>query len=106
MARYQLLSTKEEVASGEIEKISPAKLQSLAIQKMINFFVQNGRAVKGSVKVTKYNLKFALVWQNAQTKLFHQQSYVPFIASDGSIRTKASGSAKVTQEAPEAKASE
>lgn len=106
MTRYQLLSEKEAPATGEIQKISAAKLQDLAAQKMVNFLLQNGRAVKGSVKVTKYGLKFSVAWQNAKDKLFHQQSYVPFIASDGSIRTKASGSARVSIEAPEASASE
>ena len=110
MARYQLLSTKDAPATGEIEQISTAKLQSLAVQKMISFLVQNGRAVKGSVKVTKYDRKFALVWQNAKDKLFHQQSYVPYIAKDGSIRAMASGSTRVSvdapEEAPEAVASE
>ena len=104
--RYQLLSTKEEPASGEIVKISADKLQNLAVQKMVSFLVQNGRAVKGSVKVTKFARKFSLVWQNAKTKLFHQASYVPYIASDGSIMTKASGSTQVTQDAPEVSASE
>lgn len=104
--RYQLLSTKEEPATGEIQKISASKLQDLAVQKMVSFLVQNSRAVKGSVKVTKYDRKFSLVWQSATDKLFHQQSYVPFIASDGNIRAKASGSARVSIEAPEVKASE
>lgn len=106
MTRYQLISTKEEAPSGEIKKISVAELQSLAVQKMIGFLVQNGRAVKGSVKATKYDLKFSLEWQSAKDKLFHQQSYVPFVASDGSIRAKASGSTRVSVEKPEAKASE
>ncbi len=101
MVRYQLIETKEEAkATGKIESISVAKMQDLAIKRQIDF-LSKATAVKGSVKLAgRYGRKFSLVWQNSKTMLFHQQSYLPFIASDGSIRVMAQGSVRVSVENP------
>lgn len=113
MTRYALIEPKEEaVATGKIEKISVVKLQDVGIKKQIDFLLKQ-TAVKGSVKLAgRYNRKFSLVWRNSKTQLYHQQSYFPFIASDGSIRNMAQGSTRVSVENPlaqpktEAKATE
>ena len=98
--KYQLMSTNEEVTNGKTEQISIEKLQGLSIQKQTAFLMQNGRAVKGSIKVTKYGRKFSMVWQSTKTKLFHQQSYLPFV-KNGEIRVAGQGTATVSKEAPE-----
>lgn len=101
MARYELIKAKEEAqATGKVEKISVAKMQDIAIQRQIAFLVK-ATAVKGSVKIAgKYERKFSLVWQNKTSNLFHQQSYTPYIASDGGIRCKGNGNARVSVENP------
>ena len=99
MPRYQLIS--EEVPTGPIESIGLKELRDLGVKKQMNFLLENGIAVKGSVKVEKFNLKFSVEWKDAKTGLYKKQSYVPFIAKNGDIRNKSSGSLTVLPEAPQ-----
>lgn len=99
MARYKLLATEEE-PTGELEEITVKKLVDMAAQRQIKHLLDNKIAVKGSVNVRKFIQKFQVTWQNAKTKLFHQQSYVAFLTDKGAIRSKGQGSPKVTVEVP------
>lgn len=100
MARYKLMASEEQEPTDEVEEIDAKKLVELAVQRQIKHLLDNKIAVEGSVKSVKFNRKFQVTWQNAKTKLFHQQSYVAFVTDKGAIRAKGQGSAKVTQEEP------
>lgn len=99
MPRYQLIG--EEIPTGEIEEIDQKQLRDLGAKKQVSFLLENGIAVKGSVRVEKFNRKFSLQWRDAKTGLYKTQSYVPFVAKNGEIRNKASGGLSVAVEAPQ-----